>query len=77
MDDPTVPRGLSTGALAWILESLVSVTHLFQTNRHGLVLPARTQETCLTAKNSDTHRISGSQDPRITGSQRKLVTEES
>jgi hypothetical protein len=30
----------------------------------------------LTAKNSDTPRISGSQDPRITGSQRKLDFEE-
>jgi hypothetical protein len=29
----------------------------------------------LTAKNSDTPRISGSQDPRITGSQRKLDSE--
>jgi hypothetical protein len=30
----------------------------------------------LISKNSDTPRISGSQDPRITGSQRKLDSEE-
>jgi hypothetical protein len=31
----------------------------------------------LTAKNSDTPKISGSQEPRITGSQRKLDSEAS